>query len=62
MDDAKIDDMLASYDKNNLTVCTVCSHSSLQIFDGARKEGFKEVTGVDGARLVPVNWGEKEVL
>jgi len=41
MDDAKIDGMLASYDKNNLTVCTVCSHSSLQIFDGARKEGFK---------------------
>ncbi len=41
MNDTKIDGMLASYDKNNLTVCTVCSHSSLQIFDGARKEGFK---------------------
>ena len=41
MNGAKIDDMLASYDKDNLTVCTVCSHSSLQIFDGARKEGFK---------------------
>jgi len=37
----KIDDMLASYDKDDLTICTVCSHSSLQIFNGARKEGFK---------------------
>ena len=36
-----INDMLTSYDKKNLTVCTVCSHSSLQIFNGARKEGFK---------------------
>jgi 5-formaminoimidazole-4-carboxamide-1-(beta)-D-ribofuranosyl 5'-monophosphate synthetase len=36
-----INDMLTSYDKKNLTICTVCSHSSLQIFNGARKEGFK---------------------
>jgi 5-formaminoimidazole-4-carboxamide-1-(beta)-D-ribofuranosyl 5'-monophosphate synthetase len=36
-----IRDMLASYDKNNLVITTVCSHSSLQIFNGARKEGFK---------------------
>jgi 5-formaminoimidazole-4-carboxamide-1-(beta)-D-ribofuranosyl 5'-monophosphate synthetase len=36
-----IDDMLTSYNKKNLTICTVCSHSSLQIFNGARKEGFK---------------------
>ncbi|PNX51666.1 MAG: 5-formaminoimidazole-4-carboxamide-1-(beta)-D-ribofuranosyl 5'-monophosphate synthetase [Thermoplasmata archaeon M8B2D] len=36
-----IDDMLTSYDKKNLTICTVCSHSSLQIFNGAKKEGFK---------------------
>jgi len=41
MTQKKIDDMLASYDKDNLTICTVCSHSSLQIFNGARKEGFK---------------------
>jgi 5-formaminoimidazole-4-carboxamide-1-(beta)-D-ribofuranosyl 5'-monophosphate synthetase len=33
--------MLANYDKNNLTIVTVCSHSSLQIFNGAKKEGFK---------------------
>ena len=33
--------ILASYDKNNITIATVCSHSSLQIFNGAKKEGFK---------------------
>ena len=33
--------MLTNYDKENLTICTVCSHSSLQIFNGAKKEGFK---------------------
>ncbi len=32
--------MLAEYDKKNLRIVTVCSHSSLQIFNGARKEGF----------------------
>jgi 5-formaminoimidazole-4-carboxamide-1-(beta)-D-ribofuranosyl 5'-monophosphate synthetase len=37
----KINDILTSYDKKNLTIATVCSHSSLQIFNGARKEGFK---------------------
>ena len=36
-----IRDMLANYDKNNLSIATVCSHSSLQIFNGAKKEGFK---------------------
>jgi len=39
---AKIDikDMLTNYDKKDLTIATVCSHSSLQIFNGAKKEGF----------------------
>lgn len=35
-----INDILASYDINKLTIATVCSHSSLQIFHGARQEGF----------------------
>lgn len=35
-----VNDMLTSYDKKNLTIATVCSHSSLQIFNGAKKEGF----------------------
>jgi len=39
----KINDMLTSYDKKNLRIATVCSHSSLQIFNGARKEGFKTI-------------------
>jgi 5-formaminoimidazole-4-carboxamide-1-(beta)-D-ribofuranosyl 5'-monophosphate synthetase len=41
MSEAKIGDILANYDKKKLTIATVCSHSSLQIFNGAKKEGFK---------------------
>ena len=37
----RIRGMLDSYDLKKLTVATVCSHTSLQIFDGARKEGFR---------------------
>ena len=36
-------DILEGYDKDDLAIATVCSHSSLQIFDGARKEGFKTI-------------------
>jgi 5-formaminoimidazole-4-carboxamide-1-(beta)-D-ribofuranosyl 5'-monophosphate synthetase len=36
-----VHDILTEYDTDNLTIATVCSHSSLQIFNGARKEGFK---------------------
>ncbi len=32
--------ILEGYDRKNLSIATVCSHSSLQIFNGARKEGF----------------------
>ncbi|HEV8359047.1 MAG TPA: formate--phosphoribosylaminoimidazolecarboxamide ligase [Candidatus Thermoplasmatota archaeon] len=32
---------LAGYDPGKLTIATVCSHSSLQIFHGARQEGFR---------------------
>ena len=41
MTEISMEDILASYDKNNLVITTVCSHSSLQIFNGARKEGFR---------------------
>jgi len=41
MTEINIRDMLASYDKKDITIATVCSHSSLQIFNGAKKEGFK---------------------
>lgn len=36
-----IQEILRGYDKNDLTIATICSHSSLQIFYGARQEGFK---------------------
>lgn len=39
----KILEILERYDKENLAIATVCSHSSLQIFDGARKEGFRTI-------------------
>jgi 5-formaminoimidazole-4-carboxamide-1-(beta)-D-ribofuranosyl 5'-monophosphate synthetase len=37
----KIDSIIDGYDPNEIVVATACSHTSLQIFDGARKEGFK---------------------
>jgi 5-formaminoimidazole-4-carboxamide-1-(beta)-D-ribofuranosyl 5'-monophosphate synthetase len=50
MNKKNISDMLTSYDEKNLTICTVCSHSSLQIFNGARKEGFKTLGIVVGEK------------
>jgi len=41
MTNINIKKILSTYDKNNITIATVCSHSSLQIFNGARREGFK---------------------
>ncbi len=34
-------EILKGYDQDDLTIATICSHSSLQIFHGARQEGFK---------------------
>lgn len=36
-------EILDGYDKRDLTIATICSHSSLQIFHGARQEGFKTI-------------------
>jgi 5-formaminoimidazole-4-carboxamide-1-(beta)-D-ribofuranosyl 5'-monophosphate synthetase len=41
MSTIELSDLLQSYDMRNLTIATVCSHSSLQIFNGAKKEGFR---------------------
>jgi len=41
MTEVNIKELLASYDKKNLVIATACSHSSLQLFNGAKKEGFK---------------------
>ncbi len=38
-----IKEIVDSYDKNNISIATACSHSSLQIFNGARKEGFRSI-------------------
>jgi 5-formaminoimidazole-4-carboxamide-1-(beta)-D-ribofuranosyl 5'-monophosphate synthetase len=38
----RISEILEGYGEN-VSIATVCSHSSLQIFDGARKEGFKTI-------------------
>ena len=43
MNKINVRDILADYDKKDLRIVTVCSHSSLQIFNGARKEGFKTI-------------------
>jgi 5-formaminoimidazole-4-carboxamide-1-(beta)-D-ribofuranosyl 5'-monophosphate synthetase len=37
----QVSKFLKNYDLENITIATVCSHSSLQIFNGARKEGFR---------------------
>ncbi len=34
---------LEGYDLDDLTVATICSHSALQIFHGARQEGFRTI-------------------
>ncbi len=40
VDKNRVARMLEDYDKDDITIATVCSHSSMQIFHGARKEGF----------------------
>jgi 5-formaminoimidazole-4-carboxamide-1-(beta)-D-ribofuranosyl 5'-monophosphate synthetase len=34
-------ELIGTYDLDDLTIATLCSHTSLQIFHGARTEGFK---------------------
>ena len=43
VDPSQITEILSSYDRKNLKIATVCSHSSLQIFNGARREGIKTI-------------------
>ena len=38
---SRIDSILKGYDLEDITIATLCSHSSLQIFHGAKKMGFK---------------------
>lgn len=39
----EIDRTLSSYDRTKITIATICSHSALQIFHGAKKEGFRTI-------------------
>jgi len=39
----KISGTLSSYDKKKLAIATICSHTALQIFHGARQEGIKTI-------------------
>jgi len=39
----KIGELLSSYDKKKLKIATLCSHTALQIFHGARAEGIKTI-------------------
>jgi 5-formaminoimidazole-4-carboxamide-1-(beta)-D-ribofuranosyl 5'-monophosphate synthetase len=38
---SEISQMIGNYDPKNITIATVCSHSALQTFYGAKQEGFK---------------------
>ena len=44
-------DILSRYDLSNLSIATLASHSALQIFHGAKLEGFKTVAIVTKDRL-----------
>ena len=37
----EINEISKKYDKNKITIATICSHSALQIFFGAKQEGFR---------------------
>ena len=39
----EIDKILSGYDPKKIKIATICSHSALQIFHGAKQEGFKTV-------------------
>ncbi|MCX6769461.1 MAG: formate--phosphoribosylaminoimidazolecarboxamide ligase [Candidatus Micrarchaeota archaeon] len=39
----KIHETLSGYDKKDLKIATICSHTALQIFHGARQEGIKTI-------------------
>jgi 5-formaminoimidazole-4-carboxamide-1-(beta)-D-ribofuranosyl 5'-monophosphate synthetase len=38
-----VHEILAKYDIDNITIGTICSHSALQIFYGAKQEGFRTI-------------------
>lgn len=39
----EIDEVLSRYNPDQVSICTICSHTALQIFHGAKAEGFKTI-------------------
>lgn len=48
-----IDNIIDTYDINEITISTICSHTALQIFYGAKQEGFKTI-GICEKNRVPL--------
>src|SRR5664280_139367 len=46
-------DVLKGYDKENITIATLGSHTSLHILKGAKEEGFKTAVVCEKGREVP---------
>ncbi len=53
IDRQKILDVLDGYDKEDITIATLGSHSSLHMFQGAKKEGFRTAVVCEKGREVP---------
>ena len=45
--------ILDGYDKDNITIATLGSHTSLHILEGAKKEGFKTAIVCEKGREIP---------
>lgn len=50
MGEHPVTDWLADYDPSAITIATAASHSSLQIFHGAKQEGFRTMAIIAGDR------------
>jgi 5-formaminoimidazole-4-carboxamide-1-(beta)-D-ribofuranosyl 5'-monophosphate synthetase len=46
-------DVLNGYDKDNITIATLGSHTSLHILNGAKKEGFRTAVVCEKGREIP---------
>ena len=53
IDRQKILDVLDGYDKEDITIATLGSHSSLHMFRGAKEEGFKTAVVCEKGREIP---------
>ncbi len=53
VDKQKIMDILDKYDKSDITIATLGSHTSLHILKGAKEEGFKTAVVCEKGREVP---------